>query len=75
MKSSVATPVFIAVIVVAVLLIGFFGWKKVSASGTDNAAVADAAKSLNQGKPATEGLPPEQAHGDAMLMGGKKGRR
>ena len=71
MKNSIPVPVAVGVIVVVLAVIGFFVWKNSASATSDVKAVT---QTVNQGKPATEAVPADQAVGDAVMMGGKGGR-
>ena len=72
MKSSIPTPVAVGIVVVVLAVIGFFVWKNSSRATSDVQAVN---QTVNQGKQATEPLSQQEASGDAMMMGGRKGGR
>ena len=67
MKSNIPMPVVVGIIVIVVAAVGFWLWKSGSGAPSDVKALS---QEVNQGKPATNTLPPDS---DTMMMGGKKG--
>jgi hypothetical protein len=71
MKSSIPTPLAVALIVLFVVGVFWFGWQYMGSHAGVRSDVKPLVKEMNAGKPQTELLSPEEAAGDAMLMGSK----
>lgn len=69
MKSNIPMPVVIGIVVVLVLGLGFFIFKKGNESGAgDVASMANSIKSTRTDLPVST---PQEAAGDAQLMGSR----
>ena len=74
MKSSIPAPLFILIIVLVVIGLGVFLWRKAGPSSSSQEA-AEIARSLKSNRPDLPTLTPQQASEGATMMGGpRKGR-